>query len=73
MLSLLQEVAILPESKIDWNALVKKTNTGISDAKECQMLWRHLAYSDALLDRPEDGAELLVNIWSFCFSIWNTY
>ncbi|XP_057974255.1 uncharacterized protein LOC131162110 [Malania oleifera] len=59
VLSLLQEVAQSADAKIDWNALVKKTSTGISDAREYQMLWRHLAYRHSLLDKLEDGAEPL--------------
>lgn len=61
VLTLLQEVANFPGAKIDWDRLVKKTSTGISNAREYQMLWRHLAYRDALLDRLEDEAEPLVS------------
>lgn len=60
VLSLLHEVAMFHGSKIDWHTLVNKTNTGITDARECQMLWRHLAYGSTLLDKPELGAEPLV-------------
>ncbi|XP_052188898.1 uncharacterized protein LOC127799176 isoform X4 [Diospyros lotus] len=59
VLSLLQEVAQVPEVKIDWNALVKKTATGISNAREYQMLWRHLAYRDSMVDRLDDESEPL--------------
>ncbi|KAK9109052.1 hypothetical protein Sjap_017112 [Stephania japonica] len=59
VVTLFQEIAQFPEAKIDWNALVKKTATGISSARECQMLWRHLAYRDFLLEKVEDGAEPL--------------
>ena len=62
VLQLLQEVAQVPGVRIDWNALVKKTTTGISNAREYQMLWRHLAYRDALLQRSEDGAETVVSL-----------
>ncbi|XP_058069351.1 uncharacterized protein LOC131218680 isoform X2 [Magnolia sinica] len=57
ILALLQEVAQFTGVKIDWNALVSKTSTGISNAREYQMLWRHLAYHDTLLEKLEDGAE----------------
>ncbi|KAJ1424762.1 SANT/Myb domain [Sesbania bispinosa] len=57
ILTVLQEIAHYPHSKIDWNELVKKTSTGISNAREYQMLWRHLAYRDALPENLEDGAE----------------
>lgn len=59
ILALLQEVAQFAGVKIDWNALVKKSSTGISNAREYQMLWRHLAYRDALSEKVEDGIEPL--------------
>ncbi|KAK1554344.1 hypothetical protein Q3G72_010925 [Acer saccharum] len=59
VLALLQEVAHSPGVKLDWNALVKNTSTGISNAREYQMLWRHLAYRNALLDKLEDEAQPL--------------
>lgn len=46
----------MQDSKVDWNALVKKSTTGISNPREYQMLWRHLAYRDALFDRLDDTA-----------------
>jgi len=54
--------------KIDWNVLVKNTTTGISNAREYQMLWRHLAYDNPLLKKIEDGAEPLVSL-RFCSCI----
>ncbi|KAL3504874.1 hypothetical protein ACH5RR_034715 [Cinchona calisaya] len=59
VLTLLQEVAQVQDSKIDWNFLAKKSTTGISNPREYQMLWRHLAYHDALLDRLDDVAQPL--------------
>lgn len=59
VLTLLQEVAQIQDVKIDWNGLVKKTATGISNVREYQMLWRHLAYRDTLVERLDDGAEPL--------------
>lgn len=59
VLALLQEVAQFPDVKLDWNALVKKTSTGISNAREYQMLWRHLAYRNTLFDKLEDNAQPL--------------
>ncbi|XP_039023492.1 uncharacterized protein LOC120156149 isoform X1 [Hibiscus syriacus] len=59
VLALLQEVAQFPDAKLDWNALFKKTSTGISNAREYQMLWRHLVYRDTLLEKLDDGAEPL--------------
>ncbi|VVA94139.1 unnamed protein product [Arabis nemorensis] len=58
ILKLLQEMAYYAESKMDWNELVKKTTTGITSAREYQLLWRHLAYRDSLLP-VEDNAQLL--------------
>ncbi|KAK4788148.1 hypothetical protein SAY86_019467 [Trapa natans] len=59
VLTLLQEVANFAGTKIDWELLVKKSSTGISNAREYQMLWRHLAYRGALFDGLEDEAEPL--------------
>ncbi|XVF64895.1 hypothetical protein PTKIN_Ptkin09bG0203700 [Pterospermum kingtungense] len=59
VLEVLQEVAQFPGVKLNWDALVKKTSTGISNAREYQMLWRHLAYRDNLLEKLEDGAQPL--------------
>ncbi|GAB4862071.1 hypothetical protein Ancab_037325 [Ancistrocladus abbreviatus] len=57
ILALLQEVAQASEVKIDWNSLVQKTATGISNAREYQILWRHLAYGHNLVEKLENGAE----------------
>ncbi|BFG19448.1 hypothetical protein CerSpe_057230 [Prunus speciosa] len=57
VLQLLQEVAHSQDVKIDWNRLVEKTSTGISNAREYQMLWRHLAYSEAFVDKFDNGAQ----------------
>ncbi|KAG5251065.1 myb family transcription factor family protein [Salix suchowensis] len=59
VLALLQEVAQSDGAKIDWNALVKRTSTGISNAREYQMLWRHLAYRHDLPEKFDDGAHPL--------------
>lgn len=64
ILKLLQEMAYYAEPKMDWTELVKKTSTGITSAREYQLLWRHLAYRDSLL--PMDDNALL----QVCFSIW---
>ncbi|XP_028228398.1 uncharacterized protein LOC114409223 isoform X1 [Glycine soja] len=57
--TLLQEVAHYPHPKIDWCELVKKSATEISNAREYQMLWRHLAYRHSLPEIFEDGDEPL--------------
>lgn len=59
VLALLQEVAQVQSVKIDWDELVKRTTTGISNAREYQMLWRHLAYHDSMMDRMDDAAQPL--------------
>ncbi|CAB4267294.1 unnamed protein product [Prunus armeniaca] len=59
VLALLQEVAHWPAAKIDWIRLVAKTSTGISNAREYQMLWRHLAYREALVDKFDNGSQPL--------------
>ncbi|CAA7050398.1 unnamed protein product [Microthlaspi erraticum] len=57
ILKLLQEMAHYAEPKMDWNELVRKSTTGITSAREYQLLWRHLAYRNSLLP-VEDGAQL---------------
>ncbi|ESQ29605.1 hypothetical protein EUTSA_v10024079mg, partial [Eutrema salsugineum] len=57
ILKLLQEMAYHAKPNMDWNELVKKTNTGITNAREYQLLWRHLAYRDSLLPK-ENNAQL---------------
>lgn len=59
ILKLLQEMAYYADTKMDWNELVKKTSTGITNAREYQLLWRHLAYRDSLVP-VENNARLLV-------------
>ena len=70
VLALLQEVAQFEGVKFDWNALVKKTSTGISNAREYQMLWRHLAYRHTLLEKLVDGADPLVFGYDFLMSLY---
>lgn len=65
VLQLLQEVAHSQDVKIDWNQLAEKTSTGISNAREYQMLWRHLAYREALVDKFDNGSQPLV-----CFPLF---
>ncbi|XP_075508416.1 uncharacterized protein LOC142545244 isoform X2 [Primulina tabacum] len=57
LLTLLQEVERVAGDKIDWDELVKNTATGISSAREYQMLWRHLAYGNMLEDQIDSDAE----------------
>ncbi|PHT50856.1 hypothetical protein CQW23_10603 [Capsicum baccatum] len=59
MLTLLQQVAQVKDWKIDWNELVKKTTTGITNAREYQMVWLHLSYRQVLLDKVDDDAQPL--------------
>lgn len=59
VLALLHEVTKCASAKIDWNSLVKNTATGITNAREYQMLWRHLAYRETLAEKYEDDAQLL--------------
>ena len=61
ILALLQEVAHLMQSeKINYDELVAKTTTGITNAREYQMLWRHLAYREPLPEKFDDGEALMV-------------
>ncbi|CAA7405555.1 unnamed protein product [Spirodela intermedia] len=59
ILNLLKEVAQSASPKLEWDTLVKDSNTGISSAREYQMLWRYLAYQSPLLEKLEAGAEPL--------------
>ncbi|CAH8357796.1 unnamed protein product [Eruca vesicaria subsp. sativa] len=52
ILRLLQEMSFYSDIKMDWNELVKKSTTGITSAREYQLLWRHLSYRDPLLLLP---------------------
>lgn len=75
VLTLLQEVSSYPDAKIDWDEMVRSTATGISNAREYQMLWRHLAYRDDLSENLEDGAEPMVCMallaFKFVFLWWS--
>jgi len=68
ILRMLQEISYCSETKMDWNALVKKTTTGITNAREYQLLWRHLSYRHPLLP-VEDDALPLVLILSLLFPL----
>ncbi|KAJ8551119.1 hypothetical protein K7X08_000489 [Anisodus acutangulus] len=59
VLTLLQEVGQVKDVKIDWNELVKKTTTGITNAREYQMVWHHLAYHKGLLDKSDAATQPL--------------
>lgn len=59
VLVMLQELANHPHSKFDWEELVAKTTTGISDAREYQMLWRHIAYGHSFTENENEDAPLL--------------
>ncbi|KAF7101196.1 hypothetical protein CFC21_102588 [Triticum aestivum] len=61
ILTVLQEVAQHAERRsIDWRALVAKTATGITSAREYQMLWRYIAYRHDFIENAEDiGAQPL--------------
>jgi len=61
VLAILQEVGQVADEKIDWNAMVRKSATGITNAREYQMLWRHLAYRHGLVDKFDDEAQPLVS------------
>ncbi|KAI3689182.1 hypothetical protein L2E82_47132 [Cichorium intybus] len=59
VITLLQEVGQVQDVKIDWNAMVKHTKTGITNPREYQMLWRHLAYREPLIGKLEDDVKPL--------------
>ncbi|CAN6924358.1 hypothetical protein Bca4012_089520 [Brassica carinata] len=58
ILKLLQEMAYYAEPKMDWNEMLKKTSTGITNARDYQLLWRHLAYRDSLLPVDDNALPL---------------
>jgi len=61
ILTALQEVAQHAEGRrIDWKAVVGKSATGITSAREYQMLWRHFAYHHDLEDSVDAGDQPLV-------------
>lgn len=61
VLGLLQEVEQSAGAKIDWREVAKNSSTGISSAREYQMLWRHLAYGETLIDQLDHDAEPIVS------------
>ncbi|KAH0468935.1 hypothetical protein IEQ34_002167 [Dendrobium chrysotoxum] len=50
IITILKEISEITDVKIDWKTLVKRSSTGISNAREYQMLWRHLAYREPLFE-----------------------
>lgn len=70
ILRMLQEMAYYSEIKMDWNELVKKTTTGITNAREYQLLWRHLSYREPLLPLEDDAQPLvlLLAYLNLCFT-----
>ncbi|KAL6634062.1 hypothetical protein ACP70R_026733 [Stipagrostis hirtigluma subsp. patula] len=56
ILTALQEVAQHAEGRrIDWRALAARSATGITSARELQMLWRHFAYRHDLAESVGAG------------------
>ncbi|KAG6391351.1 hypothetical protein SASPL_149105 [Salvia splendens] len=55
--ALMQEMEQAAGAKIDWADMAKNSATGISCAREYHMLWRHLAYGEALIDQLDSDAE----------------
>ncbi|KAL3613849.1 hypothetical protein CASFOL_041923 [Castilleja foliolosa] len=71
VLTLLQEMSQAAGEKMDWHEMVKNTATGISGAREYQMLWRHIAYGETLdqIDHDQnpmdDGSDLEYELEAF--------
>lgn len=60
ILTALQEVAQHADGRrIDWRAVVGKSTTGITSAREYQMLWRHVAYHHDLDESVTGGDQPL--------------
>lgn len=72
VLGLLQEVEQAGGEKIDWREVAKNSATGISNAREYQMLWRHIAYGETLINQVDNDAEPIVSnfISIFVFDIY---
>lgn len=66
VLALLQELSRVADEKLDekfdWNEMVRKTSTGISNPREYQMLWRRLAYNTSLVEVLDEEVEPLVSL-----------
>ncbi|XP_062223115.1 uncharacterized protein LOC133921996 isoform X2 [Phragmites australis] len=63
ILTALQEVAQHAKGRrIDWRAVVGKSATGITSAREYQMLWRHFAYHHELDESVHAGDQPLALI-----------
>ncbi|KAJ7553863.1 hypothetical protein O6H91_06G116800 [Diphasiastrum complanatum] len=58
LLTLLQEISSCESAILNWETLVKRSNTGIKSAREYQALWRHLAYRTDLGEHFEDAQPL---------------
>jgi len=65
VLTLLQELANYPHSKFNWYDLAAKTSTGISKAREYQMLWRHLAYGHSMENLDDDAQPLVCTLFNY--------
>lgn len=54
--------------------MVKNSNTGITNAREYQMLWRHLAYRTSLVEKlGDEEVEPLVSLlpfFNFCLYVY---
>uniref|UniRef100_A0ACD5ZAS2 Uncharacterized protein n=1 Tax=Avena sativa TaxID=4498 RepID=A0ACD5ZAS2_AVESA len=60
ILTALQEISKhAGRRRIDWRALVAKTSTGITSAREYQMLWRYFAYRHDFVENVDDSAQPL--------------
>ena len=72
VLAFLREVAQSPGVKIDWNDLVKNTASGLTNARECHIMWRSLAYRQPFPEKMEEqGDQPLVSLpCFFALEIW---
>lgn len=55
-MELLREVAKWDNARVDWNVVAKKLGASIG-ARECQALWRHVAYRKELPDNYEEDEQ----------------
>lgn len=57
LMALLREIARTTTSKLDWAAIQRKALPGLKSTRECQAIWRLIAYGAPIQGAFEDNAE----------------
>ena len=63
LMALVREIARTTTSKLDWSAIQKKALPGLKSARECQAIWRLIAYGAPIQGDFEDNADPTVPSW----------